>query len=45
MESSAKAAPVDTNTVAAAVEIATMRMCWLLPELFYATHCIAARQP
>jgi hypothetical protein len=34
LESSAKAAPVDISTVAAAVEIATMRTCRLLPELF-----------
>jgi hypothetical protein len=34
LQSSAKAAPVDISTVAAAVEIATMRTCRLLPELF-----------
>jgi hypothetical protein len=34
LESSAKAAPVDISTVAASVEIATMRTCRLLPELF-----------
>jgi hypothetical protein len=34
LESSAKAAPVDISIVAAAVEIATMRTCRLLPGLF-----------